>query len=383
MFFTNYSYPRAAMDGNFQLFLFGASKLGALLLGLVGAWGGNVLGVGAEDRRLATAGFDMDEVVAGNYPRDRTPLASASAGAGDEDSVRLPQAGMVFLENSYLPAPYVVTADHGQLSINGVPVKFGHIDPDPKRQAEKAPRSADHLTRLLNAPSIVAITSAGELDVLSAGHLQAEFLRRLLGLPWDEASDSAGNAPGLPQKWLERTKTIHVTGTIQQIANRLLDRLHRIHEDNLQSSIAVQRFHNAAYPLTVFGMLICVFSMGHLLQSAPRIQTEAQRRETSDQWIRAATISVALFVVMAMLDLAWTLLASNAGKMQELNPMGSSLLGEPVRLILAKVGATIMSAGILIALRTNPRAQKAAWWVCLLCTLLTMRWLVLNSLFVG
>ena len=38
---------------------------------------------------------------------------------------------------------------------------------------------------------------------------------------------------------------------------------------------------------------------------------------------------------------------------------------------------------LLVALRKHHRAQVAAWWVCLILTVLTFRWLVLNSLFVA
>jgi hypothetical protein len=43
---------------------------------------------------------------------------------------------------------------------------------------------------------------------------------------------------------------------------------------------------------------------------------------------------------------------------------------------------TIASCALLVALRKHHRAQVAAWWVCLILTVLTFRWLVLNSLFV-
>jgi hypothetical protein len=52
-------------------------------------------------------------------------------------------------------------------------------------------------------------------------------------------------------------------------------------------------------------------------------------------------------------------------------------------LSIFKATATLLSCSLLLFLRRHPRAQLASWWLCLVCTLLTFRWLVLNSMFVA
>jgi len=51
-------------------------------------------------------------------------------------------------------------------------------------------------------------------------------------------------------------------------------------------------------------------------------------------------------------------------------------------LIAAKATIICGSVGLLYFLRHHRQAQTAAWWACLICTLLTFRWLTFNSMFV-
>jgi len=69
--------------------------------------------------------------------------------------------------------------------------------------------------------------------------------------------------------------------------------------------------------------------------------------------------------------------------MRELNPLASRLISDPEALVAFKVVATLLGCGVLFALRRHSRAQLASWWMCLVCTMLTFRWLMFNSMFIA
>jgi hypothetical protein len=159
-----------------------------------------------------------------------------------------------------------------------------------------------------------------------------------------------------------------------------VDLVKAIITDAQQKSSGSRRLQAMSYPLSILGMVLAVLAIGHVLTFRPTIDiTETNHAQV----IRATLQSVALIVGLSGLDLAWTLLASQAGIMQELNPLGAKLIEKPLFLIAFKAAATVIAAGLLSALRNYRRAQLASWWLCLVCALVTCRWLVFNSMFVS
>ncbi|MEM1070592.1 MAG: DUF5658 family protein [Planctomycetota bacterium] len=143
-------------------------------------------------------------------------------------------------------------------------------------------------------------------------------------------------------------------------------------------SAANQLVSAISYPLTVFGMVAVVFAFGHLLSSKPTLDTVSGSGQV-DQKI--ASKSLMIIAVFSALDLIWTLAATNAGTMRELNPLGSRIIADPLLLVGFKVLVTGSSIGILYSLQRYPVARVASWWCCLLLTLLTARWVVFQSMF--
>lgn len=64
---------------------------------------------------------------------------------------------------------------------------------------------------------------------------------------------------------------------------------------------------------------------------------------------------------------------------QEMNPLGSQLLLDGVSPLAFKVTTLAVSVLLLFVLRRYRGAQLASWWMCMVCTLLTFRWIVLDS----
>ena len=145
-----------------------------------------------------------------------------------------------------------------------------------------------------------------------------------------------------------------------------------ITERNVEQNRAQYRLDQAGYPLTVIGMLLGALALGHNLKWSAR-------GAEGDQAVGFVIKAVGLILAMSALDLTWTILSSQAGQMREVNPFASDLIKSPVQLIIFKAIATTTSCGILFALKSNPKVQQAAWWMCLVCVLLTFRWVMLNS----
>ena len=91
-------------------------------------------------------------------------------------------------------------------------------------------------------------------------------------------------------------------------------------------------------------------------------------------------VSLALIIALSLLDLTRTLLVSRTSLMKEVNPLGAALIDNPQALIALKTAATLFAVTHLYVLRQHRAAQQGAWWGCLVCTLLTARWLTFTSM---
>ena len=167
----------------------------------------------------------------------------------------------------------------------------------------------------------------------------------------------------------------------KELAARAGGMLTRVEEAEIANDFQIsarRTLESSAYPLTIVGMLLVVMAFGHLLSFKP--DSEGESPETGIAK-RAVTRSLALVAALSALDLIWTLLVSRAGDMKELNPLGAVLIDDPFALIAMKTIATLTAVALLFALRQHRVAQQGAWWACLICTLLTVRWLTFNSMF--
>ena len=98
--------------------------------------------------------------------------------------------------------------------------------------------------------------------------------------------------------------------------------------------------------------------------------------------IKALNWSLLFAAVFSSIDLILTILGANADQIRELNPIGNLWIKDPQHLAGFKVAVTFSCLALLWLLRKYKRAQIAAWWVCLVLTLVTCRWVLMTSLFV-
>ncbi len=83
------------------------------------------------------------------------------------------------------------------------------------------------------------------------------------------------------------------------------------------------------------------------------------------------------------IDLGWTTVNSGNAHFQEMNPLGSRILLDGNALTLFKLSSVLASLTLLFVLRKYKGAQLASWCVCMICTLVTFRWIILDSAVLG
>jgi hypothetical protein len=172
----------------------------------------------------------------------------------------------------------------------------------------------------------------------------------------------------------------------QDDADRMKQRLDFLKETKDKSTRLLKAeavLDSYSYPLTLIGMIVVVLAVGYLLAFNPSMAQFLPEQVRAAQLSKSVQYSVILIVVMSGLDLAWTILSSSVGLMNELNPVGSQLINDPASLIKFKMVATLLAAGLFLGLRNFRSAQLASWWMCIVCTLVSARWLVFNSLYMG
>jgi hypothetical protein len=155
-------------------------------------------------------------------------------------------------------------------------------------------------------------------------------------------------------------------------------------QEQAQAEIRATRWMSRlAYPMSVASMVLTVLSIGHLLGGRPHAGQPTRGMDDSPAMIHALNWSLFFAAAFSTFDLVWTILASNTNQMRELNPIGSQWISDPRHLAGFKVSVTFSCLALLWLLRRHKRAQIAAWWICLILTLVTIRWLTFNSLFVS
>ncbi len=135
------------------------------------------------------------------------------------------------------------------------------------------------------------------------------------------------------------------------------------------------------YALNVAGMLLVVFSAGMLPVQRPKSGVLWLEVIDTSESLRLMQSFLGLILALSIFDLLATLLTNTTGSFIELNPLAGSLIDSPLMLSIFKLSMTCFGVGILWFLRMYAGAQKAAWWLCLILILVTIRWLVILSLF--
>jgi hypothetical protein len=325
---------------------------------------------------------------------------SAYGGRGvfDHPIEGMSKTGYLFVGGEYIHPPYEIRFEDDRLTVNGrtlecqpPPREVGVRGPGPgPRGPEGRPQSwrliVNELQGQLNADlavvafadqPYVVLDSTATYDMLKSMMMKNGRSVRLMSvrdrLPegfdrrvWDDWLDEFA----APAALLQRAAALVVE---YEAAERAANAEMR----------ATRLLNQLSYPLAVSGMVACVLALGHLLGGRPHARQPAIGLDESPEMIHSLNWSLLFVIALSFLDLTWTILAANAGQMSELNPIGSQLMENPQHLAGFKIGITLPSVALLWLLRRYKRAQVAAWWVCLILTFVTIRWLTLSPLYVA
>jgi len=299
-------------------------------------------------------------------------------------------AGYLFIDGMYLAPPYKVRAVEDGVTVNGRPLacrppemEFGRgrfENPDPWR------RLGVQVAMQLSAQSVVLAFSDQPLVVLDGSIGAYDLFQRLTGE--GKSGSKVELVDRLPDGFDERVWNKWLTSFTPSLglrarATSLISSFDATDDNARREVNGVKWLNKLAYPLTLAGMILTVLSVGHLLGGRPLAGKTANEQDFSLETQRALRYSLVLIALLSLLDLAWTIIAWQSNHMRELNPLGNHLIESPALLALFKIGVTGMSIGLLFALRKYRRAQVAAWWACLILTILAFRWLTLNSMMVS
>jgi hypothetical protein len=278
--------------------------------------------------------------------------------------------------------------DGETLSINGQPVQCQSAEPGGRMRRPRggfgARRLGDEIVQNLVGGSVVVALPDQPLIVVGDGKGQYDLLKSLVGDQRPRVTPVSVKAylPEADQtRWNAWIAGFTATADFRERALARIDMHDRAEADAITAIAATRRLNTFSYPLSVLGMVVTTLGIGHLLSHRPPVEAKSLETDASPLAIKVLSYSLLLVIVYSALDLVWTILAHQAGQMLELNPLGSRLLENPLHLIAFKAGATGMAVVLLFMLRKYRKAQLAAWWVCLVCTLLTARWLTISPMF--
>lgn len=330
-------------------------------------------------------------------------LVQLNAIAAEGDQSRKPEAsvallkaspepyegGGVILNGRYIAPPYQIVAVNEGIELNGHFVPEAGFNERSRRRRDDPNNVpfADRIRNRLNDRSWLLGWEGGEYGMLNESRISDVMYAILSGA---DQVDQLDQLESLDTSWIERSEwrqlveycelpigirddyipTADTTSPVDQV---------------LAASIAApfQRFQLSIYVLTVFGISATVFALGTLLSYRPVSKMPWSDVNLTEDAMQLVLRSVALLVGLAVLDLLCTTISARTASFWELNPLGAAFLHSPIVLGAFKLGATLLSGAILLSLRRYHGAQVASWWLALFCTVLAIRWVTFNSMFLA
>jgi hypothetical protein len=326
------------------------------------------------------------------------------------------EQGLLFVNGEFLSGPYRIEATKGFVTVNGTRLPASAMETrEPgtrgggrgnrgrgsggqgrglegdesgprgtgnRRSLPTTIRAARSCASYLQDDGLVVVFDDQPLRLLSLTSGAYEFCEVMLAeSPSYEQVEQliqyAGTAAGR-EIWRTWLQSFSPGPELRVLLQSRIDAVDEVEAQNLSDIAASARLQQFAYPLTIAGMLLGVIAFGHMLKwmSKGFDQPEGTTCE-SEHFV---VVALCLMMGMSVIDLVWTVLAGQAGAMTELNPLAAQFMDSPVQLACIKVFATAIGFGILFVWRQRRQVQQATWWMCLVCVLLTFRWVMFDSM---
>ena len=293
--------------------------------------------------------------------------------------------GTVVVRGRRLESPFVVSRTNKQVLINGEVVaaatEGSAIDSREIMARIERELFGDNCV-IVFGTDIVASTNGESCMTLLGTLAQADSLHRRIELILH--SDLAGVSDVTTAEW--RTALENFVAD-ECFVNQYLEyenAMESLDADSNENSEAGLQVHDSTrtmYGLSVVGMLLIALSAGTLLGHPPKKSGSWSRIVSSPRTLSAMQRCLVLIAAYSLFDLVATLLALKTGHVEELNPLGVGLILAPAALAAFKFSATCLGTGLLWRLKNYHGAQVASWWLCMVLTLVTVRWVTVQSLF--
>ncbi|MBN2023658.1 MAG: hypothetical protein JW809_12805 [Pirellulales bacterium] len=340
------------------------------------------------------AGSDPSKIENGSAPADGTDAPQSL-------QTRPIDAGIVILNGRYVARPYVLRQEGEAISLNDHPLPLDNIEglfwgrgggggwrPPPTEGFDRGwmrPRR-NMLARIehqLQNNSMLLGFRDGTTGFIPLGRDKEVLAALLAGIPNEEKIQrlvKTGIHWVSSAQWADLVETFQsdpeLVAAFQAMKTAPPPRLPSDSAAPFASSDLI------AYGSTMCALILVVYGMGTLMNHHPRPGRPWREIDAAGEDVPMLVRNVILVAVLGTFDLGCTLLAKQSSGFWELNPLGNHLLIEDPRALVGfKFASLLAGASILFWLRRYRGAQLAAWWLCLLCTIVAFRWATYNSMF--
>ena len=331
------------------------------------------------------------------FPNQSDSPGPRGFGRGDDSPLEITvEKGFLFIDGEYVAPPYEIRCDAEKLTVNGreVTCKPPQRDFSGRGFGGFGSRGSDFSLRYFFSQmhgqlslELVVMSFEGQPFVSFDTSHTYDLLKSLI-FTGSRSVRQVAVRNQLPHDfsrpvWDDWISNFKPPDDLKIRAAALTNSFEQNQENALADIRAQRLLERLSYPLSVGGMVLSVLAIGHLLGGRPHAGKATLGLDPSPEMIRALNWSVAFAAAFSVLDLVWTILATSANSgVTELNPIGSQFVHDPRNMAGFKIGVTFSCLALLWLMRKHKRAQIAAWWLCLILTLVTCRWLLIDSLLV-